>query len=132
MRTLAILILGLAVVLSVCSCGNSEEAELKLTLKTALEAYFTGDIETYEQYVNYGTEMDSIHNIILKKAYEQRFDQLKGGSVRAVRVEPTTVAYENDSVAYVYYNIVLSDSNRETCSQKMNRICDEWKLTVRN
>lgn len=132
MRTPAILILGLTVVMSVCSCGNSEEAELKLTLKTALESYFTGDIETYEQYVNYGTEMDSIHNIILKKAYEQRFDQLKGGSVRAVRVEPTTVAYENDSVAYVYYNIVLSDSSRETCSQKMNRICDEWKLTVRN
>lgn len=115
-----------------CKQTNENSEQLKLSLKTALAAYYSGDIEAYKSYLDFGETMDSIQMLIMTKACEQRLNDICADTTRFVSVVPTKIAYKNDSLATIYYVLSLSNGQKEPCSQKMRKIEGDWKLVMRN
>ena len=116
----------------VCFGCKDKSDIVKEDLAVALNAYVCGDMDTYFSCVDFGEEIDSIHSLILRKAYDQYKVSLDKAQRQAISAEPTLVSFVNDSVAYVYYNIRFQDGSEETCSHKMVRSADHWKIRIRD
>lgn len=115
-------------------CGEPEDKSIypKQDLKSALEAYYSGDYDKFFMNVDFGTELDSVQKQIMMAAY-RRDIAYTNESFKGVRaIEPRSVEFEGDTVSYVLYDIVYGNQQRETSSQKMVKIGDSWKLRVRN
>lgn len=101
-------------------------------LAVALNAYVSGDYETYIDCVDFGEDLDSIHALIFRKAYDQYRVSLNRKEKNIISIEPTVVKFINDSVAYAFYAVNYQDGTSEMCSHKMARFPDRWKIVIRN
>ena len=116
----------------VCVCfiacaGESDEAKLQQLVVSSVTALHEGDVDTYLQAVDYGTELDSLHKDLLRQMltrYANHVSRLGGLEL----VEANTCTIENDSVARVGYVLAFKDGARESRIAQLVRVADGWKI----
>ncbi len=106
---------------------ESDEAKLQQLVVKSVTALHEGDVDTYLQTVNYGEELDSLHENLLRQMLTRYVENVsqKGG---IELVEANTCTIENDSIAKVDYVLTFKDGTRESRIAQLIRMVDGWKI----
>lgn len=115
-------------------CGEPDDATLKpkQNLKSALAAYYDNRLDTFLMCVDFGADLDNSQRQVVMASYRThlKYTNKHFNGVRAI--EPKSVQFDGDTIAYVLYDIVYRNQVRVTSSQKMIKVGDTWKLRARN
>jgi len=123
------------VLLGLTSCWGDKglpEDQAKAVLKEALTALQRHDVDAYLRCVDFGTDMDSLQEVFMRRVLEQhqdRQDQLRGA---VSGIDMIDAEMQGDSVCMVFYQMTFPDSMVEVASQKMIRVGKNWKIRLRN
>ena len=127
--------LCIVLLLALSACWGKEELpedKAKAALKEALSTLQSGNVDGSMQYVDFGSEMDSVQLAVMQCLLKQHLDrqaQLKG---TIVSIETVDAQLLGDSVCTVFCQLAFSDSTVEVVSQKMVRVGESWKIRLRN
>jgi hypothetical protein len=116
----------------VCICfiacvEESDEAKLQQLVVKSVTALHEGDIDTYLQAVDYGTELDSLHENLIRQMLTRYANNIsRYGGLELV--EANTCTIENDSIARVGYVLAFKDGTRESRIAQLVRMADGWKI----
>lgn len=117
----------LACVLFLACSTESDEAKLQQFVVTSVTALHEGDIDTYLQAVDYGSELDTLHEQLLRQMLSRYVDNVsRFGGLEFV--EANTCTINNDSVASVGYVLMFKDGTRESRIAQLARLADGWKI----
>lgn len=108
------------------------EEKAKATLKEALEALNRDDHDVYLKSVDFGTEMDSVQEAVMRDALRQHLEWQRKERPAVVSIDMVDSKMHGDSICTVYYQYTFADSTKEVASQKMVRYGEEWKIRLRN
>ena len=123
----------LFVILCVCfiACAeDSDEVKLQQLVVKSVTALHEGDIDTYLQAVDYGAELDSLHENLIRQMlnrYANHVSRLGGLEL----VETNTCTIENDSIARVGYVLSFKNGTRESRIAQLAHKADGWKIVER-
>ncbi len=123
----------LFVILCVCfiACAeDSDEVKLRQLVVKSVTALHEGDIDTYLQAVDYGAELDSLHENLIRQMlnrYANHVSRLGGLEL----VETNTCTIENDSIARVGYVLSFKNGTRESRIAQLVHKADGWKIVER-
>lgn len=123
----------LFVILCVCfiACAeDSDEVKLQQLVVKSVTALHEGDIDTYLQAVDYGAELDSLHENLIRQMlnrYANHVSRLGGLEL----VETNTCTIENDSIARVGYVLSFKNGTRESRIAQLVHKADGWKIVER-
>ena len=123
----------LFVILCVCfiACAeDSDEVILQQLVVKSVTALHEGDIDTYLQAVDYGAELDSLHENLIRQMlnrYANHVSRLGGLEL----VETNTCTIENDSIARVGYVLSFKNGTRESRIAQLVHKADGWKIVER-
>ena len=123
----------LFVILCVCfiACAeDSDEVKLQQLVVKSVTALHEGDIDTYLQVVDYGAELDSLHENLIRQMlnrYANHVSRLGGLEL----VETNTCTIENDSIARVGYVLSFKNGTRESRIAQLVHKADGWKIVER-
>ena len=123
----------LFVILCVCFIAcveESDEVKLQQLVVKSVNALHEGDIDTYLQAVDYGTELDSLHENLIRQMlnrYANHVSRLGGLEL----VEANTCTIENDSIARVGYVLAFQNGTRESRIAQLVHKADGWKIVER-
>ena len=123
----------LFVILCVCfiACAeDSDEVKLQQLVVKSVTALHKGDIDTYLQAVDYGAELDSLHENLIRQMlnrYANHVSRLGGLEL----VETNTCTIENDSIARVGYVLSFKNGTRESRIAQLVHKADGWKIVER-
>ena len=123
----------LFVILCVCfiACAeDSDEVKLQQLVVKSVTALHEGDIDTYLQAVDYGAELDSLHENLIRQMlnrYANHVSRLGGLAL----VETNTCTIENDSIARVGYVLSFKNGTRESRIAQLVHKADGWKIVER-
>lgn len=118
--------IALCLLLLACA-GESDESKLQQLVVKSVTALHEGDVDTYLQTVDYGAELDSLHEELLRQMLTRYVESIsrRGG---LGLVEANTCTIDNDSVASVGYVIAFNDGTRERRIAQLVRMVDGWKI----
>lgn len=124
-----------AIVSILIGCKKSEQDTLEAPKKVLLSALQKLDVHDYEGYLNdvdLSDISDSSQVEFLQMALNQHQDwqEKKKGTVTNLSIVDAKVI--SDSVCTIYYQFTFSDNTQETCSQKMVKVDNAWKIRLRN
>lgn len=123
----------LFVILCVCfiACAkDSDEVKLQQLVVKSVTALHEGDFDTYLQAVDYGAELDSLHENLIRQMlnrYANHVSRLGGLEL----VETNTCTIENDSIARVGYVLSFKNGTRESRIAQLVHKADGWKIVER-
>lgn len=124
-----------AIVSILFGCKKGEQDTLEAPKKVLLSALQKLDIHDYDGYLNdvdLSDISDSSQVEFLQMALNQHQDwqEKKKGTVTNLSIVDAKVI--SDSVCTIYYQFTFSDNTKETCSQKMVKVDNAWKIRLRN
>ena len=128
------LILSILLTFGISSCNrdNGPGAIPKKELQKALDLLAKGKMEEYTSKLDFGEELDSIHQHYFSEAIVQRqkITERTMGMVNGYKVKDAKM--HGDTVATVYYTQYFANGDSILCSQKMVCIDGIWRLRMRN
>lgn len=116
-------------------CKEKEQDTLeapKKVLLSALQKLEIHDYDGYMQVADLGSITDSIqleYMMMILNQHQEMQEKKKGNVLDAKIIGAKMVC---DSVCTVYYQLTFNDNLKETCSQKMVKVNNDWKIRLRN
>lgn len=116
-------------------CKEKEQDTLeapKKVLLSALQKLEIHDYDGYMQVADLGSITDSIQleYMMMILNQHQEMQEKKKGNVLDTKIIGAKMVC--DSVCTVYYQLTFKDNLKETCSQKMVKVNNDWKIRLRN
>ena len=118
------------IVFALVSCDHQTELEkVQDEVMTTLTAFYDGDVDTYINNVDFGTELnvdkDSVLRLVLQRYLGEV--QRKGG---ILSIEPLSAELTDDSTALVKYSLNYNNGDSETCIRHIRKQDGEWRIAV--